>query len=602
MERESFSTEPAAYRRCVDQAQAALEREGPGSQTGAELFARAAGTVPPGFERAFALGQLATIALKSDRPEEAVSVLLSEADWPHHVPAAYATLARAAVQSETVEAFRWLATRSGKYWEPSGDVLDQGVRIALNAKRLEFADELVRLAEELYESVDPIVPLLRGLVREKQKRPQDALAAYREAADRGGTDARIFRRLSLLLDKSKESEEAAEWCRRGLELNPDARVRQELEKRLARIEAQSGKPPETAEILPVYLRSGDASIERELSFPVQVSEATQARGTVWARATRRGSSVVFVGRRDEPSAELALDFKATRLVASPTGGSCLVFGHESEGNPLGSVVSPDGVASTFPLPGTPREIACLDDGWIASFREGALERRDWAGRLTWQAHLLHADAYAHFLAADEQIALASHLDRVYQFDPSTGEATGTVEVEPAKTQEISAGPITMGITVGPSWLQGLGVAKGRGFAIAGDQFYEVLPGPQLELRERLQRFDDVRVPMVDEQGQLLAFQGNDGFRLLGPNGELRSTVACPWQRHGLARLPDGRLVSYGGRELAVLDESGLETHRFETTHDVRSVAAVGRTLVRVVVARDVLSLQVDGTPTLLAER
>lgn len=595
MEREFFGTEPPAYRRYVDQAQAALERKEPDSQTAAEFFARAAEFVSPGFERAFVLGQLATIALKSGRPEEAVSVLLSEADWPHHVPAAYATLARAAVQADSLEAFRWLATRPGQYWEPSSAVFDQGVRIALNAKKPEFADELVGLAEQLCERGDPVVPLLRGLTREKQKRPEEAIAAYREAAGHGGTDPRVFRRLSLLLDKAKEPEEAAEWCRRGLALDLDARARQDLEKRLARIQAGSGKPHEASEILPIYVRSGVASIEREFSFPVQIREAAQAGGVAWARATRRGSPCVFVGQPGNECRELRVDVKPTQLFVHPTGDRCVVLGHDAQGNDVGAVALSDGLVSLFPLPGTPREVVRLADGWIASFRDGMLERRDWSGQPAWQSRLPDPDAYPHFLAADERIALASHLDRIYELDPATGEIKGTVQIKAAEPQEISAGPLTISIALGGAfWLQGLGVANGRGFAIANDRFFEVLPGPRLEPRERLQQFDDVRVPIVDEQGQLLAFQGNDAFRLLGPDGELGPAMSCPWPRHGLARLPDGHLVSYGSRELAVLDESGSETHRFEATHDVRSVAATGPMQVRVAVARDVLSLRMNG--------
>jgi tetratricopeptide (TPR) repeat protein len=586
--------EPPEYRRLVDEALADLDRGDGDPSLAEDRFGRAAALVPPGFERAFVLGQIATIALDLGRADQAVAVLLSDADWPHHVPAAFATLTRAGVEARSAEAFRWLATRPAEYHETGIEPLDNGVQIALRqVNDVEFAERLTDLAAELCGDGDPIVCLLRGLVREKQDRRGDAIAAYVSAAELGGTDPRIYRRLTLLLDKEKRRDEAKQWCRRALEIDLDAAARQDIEKRLSRLEAAPGaKRAASAHVLPLYVRTGAATIERVTAFPVQVTQAVQGPATAWGSGTRRKSPHLFIAQIGGDAAEYQLTFRPIVLRLAPEGAHCLALGSAEDGTCQAALVREDGESRALVLPAAPDNVVALADGWLVSFRSGVLEKYTWSGERSWRSQLPGPGAYAHFLAADSEIAFASHLNTIYEVDTEAGRVNGPVVIEP-KSSEYSAGTVSFTMEYGEAsaWVAGLAVDRGRGFAVAADQFFEILAGPRLLPRERFDDFDHVRIPMFNDAGRAVAFQGNETFRAIQADGSLGAEIRCPWRQHGLARLDDHRFASYGARRISIIDASGQESHKLEAANEVRSLRVIDANTCRAVIGKDVLALR-----------
>jgi tetratricopeptide (TPR) repeat protein len=585
--------EQSSYRRLVDEALAHLDADDPDPRGAERLFAQAASLVPPGFDRSFVLGQLATLALEDDRPADVVELLLSVADWPHHVPAAFATLTRAAVEARSIEAFRWLATRPGEYHDPTPAVLDHGVRIALRAGDAPFARELVALASELCSEADSLVPLLQGLVLEKDGRPADAIHAYQRAAELEGSDARIYRRLTLLLDREKKPDEAREWCRRALELDLEASARQEIEKRIARLEAPTGaKRSAAASVLPLYVRSGSAQIERTASFPVQVTRAVQAGEKIWASGTRRSRPHLFICSGDAV-AEFPLEIRPTDLFPHPRGEMCLVIGIEGNEDPAGLLVQQDGSVVQLSFQDRPNNVVVLPDGWLCSYRAGDLERWEWSGQLRWRSRLPDPESYAHFFAADSDLCLASHLNQIFELRIDSGEVLGSVAVE-AQPTTMSAGGFEIEFEIsGFDWVLGLGVRDGRGFAVADQKFSQISHGPDLQLQEKLEGDDAVRFPLHDESGRLLAFRANDSFRAVLPDGSLASPVAAPWDRRDLAPLEGDLWISYGGTQIAAMDAGGHESYVFEAAKQIRSLGPVGSRTIRTVIGRDVLRVDLD---------
>ena len=594
---EFSATEPPEYRRFVDQALAERDREDGDPKRAEEHFSRASALVPPGFDRAFVLGQIATIALDLGRADQAVAILLSDADWPHHVPAAFATLIRAGVEAQSAEAFRWLATRPAEYHEAGIEPLDNGVQIALRqTKDVEFAERLVDLAADLFGDGSPVVCLLRGLVREKQDRRGDAITAYVSAAELGGTDPRIYRRLTLLLDKEKRRDEAKQWCRRALEIDLDAAARQEIEKRLSRLEAAPGaKRAAAAHVLPLYVRTGAATIERVAAFPVQVTQAVQGPATAWGSGTRRKSPHLFSAQIGGDVVEYQLTFRPIVLRLAPGGAHCLALGSAEDGTCQAALFRGNGGESrALVLPAAPDNVVALADGWLVSFRSGVLEKYAWSGERSWRSQMPGPGAYAHFLAAGSEIAFASHLNTICEVDTETGRVSGPVVIEP-KSSEYSAGAVSFKMEYGEAsaWVAGLAADadQGHGFAVAAGQFFEILAGPRLLPRERFDDFDHVRIPMLNDAGRAVAFQGNETFRAIQADGSLGAEIPCPWRKHGLARLDDHRFVNYGARRISIIDVSGQETHDLEAAKEVRSLRVIDANTCRAVIGKDVLALR-----------
>jgi hypothetical protein len=211
------------------------------------------------------------------------------------------------------------------------------------------------------------------------------------------------------------------------------------------------------------------------------------------------------------------------------------------------------------------------------------------GELRWQDRLSRQEAFAYFFAGDESRGLASFMNQIYEFVPATGTIGGPMAIEPSV--EIFR-ESTFEVTFEQeAWVQGLGLSRGRAFVLGGDRLFEVLPGPRLELREELDQNERLQVALTDENGELIGFQGNGVLRVLRRDGTLAPAAACPWERHGLARLNDEQLVSYSNRLIFILDAvTGEETHVFEAANNIRSLKVEGGSETRVVIGRDVLKV------------
>ena len=568
-----------------------LEAEEPDLDAAQACFARAASMVRPGDDRAYALGQLAAVALRAGRPGDVLAALMSEADWAHHVPASFDSLWRAAVAAEEIEPFCWLSQREARYHEPSVVWIDWGVGLALREGRWDFAGRLIDLVGTFGEA--PLQALLRGQLLEKQERTDEAIESFRSAAEIGCTDARCFRRLTLLLDRVKRRDEAAEWCRRALVLELDAAARAEIEKRLARLEAPAGKKRmASAGVIPLYLRRGDATIERVASAPVALVNATIASAALWGAGTRRGTHHLFLRA---PDGNVALEWALglTPRAVSPTrdGRRCLVVGPVAvdDTRSRGMIASSDGEVVDLGLVDSASAVAVLSDRWVTASREGPIQAIGCRGEALWTA-ALPGSVFAYHFAADDERVLATHTDRLFELDPSCGELRGSAMI-PEKPPFTSAeGPITISISFGEaaSWARGLGIAAGRGWLIAADRLFEVTRGPGLVGRARYDGYDYPSYPVTDRRGGLVAFQGSDHIAVVGRDGP-RDPIPCPWSRHDLVPLAHGRLASFGGNELALLDEAtGEETHLIEAASKIRSVEARLDGAALVAVGRDLL--------------
>ncbi len=99
--------------------------------------------------------------------------------------------------------------------------------------------------------------------------------------------------------------------------------------------------------------------------------------------------------------------------------------------------------------------------------------------------------------------------------------------------------------------------------------------------------------MFDDARHLIAFQGNESFRPIHADGSLGADIPCPWRQHGLTRLVDDRFVSYGARQILIIDASGQETLKLEAANEVRSLRVTDGNACRAVIGKDVLALRVD---------
>jgi len=516
---------------------------------------------------------------------------MSDVDWPHHVPASFDCLARAAVAAEDLEPLRWLAQRDGQYHEPSLAWVDRGVGLALREQRFGFAERLVELVGGFADA--PLQALLHGQVLEKQGREGDAIESFRRAAELGSTDPRAFRRLTLLLDRAKRRDESAEWCRRALRLDLDPAARVDIEKRLARLEAPAGRKRDaSARVIPLYLRQGDATIERLASAPVALTEASVADGVLWGTAMRKGRPHLFVrAPAENVELEWTLGLTPHTVCASSDGRSCLVMGPISadDGRWRGMVARSDGEVVDLGLVDVVSAVITLADRWLTASRDGPVQAFGVGGGLLWKASL-PGGAFPYHFAADSQRVLATHTDRIFELALSGGELRGSTKIPQKPEVTSSVGPITISMSFGEeaSWPRGLGMAAGRGWLIASDQLFEVAPGPRLIGRERYEGYDYPSFAVTDRRGALVAFKGNEQIAVVGPDG-LRQPIPCPWSRRELSPLTHGRLASFGGNELALINAmSGEESYFLEAPSKIGAVEAGPGGAALVVVGRDLL--------------
>jgi tetratricopeptide (TPR) repeat protein len=587
----SFTRRPQEFDAMTERAYRLLEAEDPDLDAVQACFTRAAACVGPGDDRAYALGQAATVALRAERPRDSVEALMSDIDWPHHVPASFDCLMRAAVAAEDLEPFRWLAQREARYHEPSLAWVDRGVSSALREQRFTFAERLVELVGGLGDA--PLQALLHGQVLEKEGREGDAIESFRRAAELGSADPRAFRRLTLLLDRAKRRDESAEWCRRALRLDLDAAARAEIEKRLARLQAPAGRKRDaSAGVIPLYPRKGNATIERLASAPVALTEASVADGVLWGTAMRKGSPHLF-SRAPAENVELewALGLTPLTVCASSDGRCCLVMGPISADDKRwrGMVASLDGGVVDLGLLDVVSAVVTLADRWLTASRDGPVQAFGLGGEPRWTASL-PGGVFPYHFAADSQRVLATHTDRIFELDPNDGALRGSSKIPEKPEVTSSVGPVTISMSFGEqaSWPRGLGIAAGRGWLIASDQLFEVAPGARLIGRERYEGYDYPSVAVVDRRGALLAFKGNEQIAVVGPDG-LRPPIPCPWSRRDLSRLSPHRLASFGGNVLALIDEaSGQETHLLEAASKIGAVDAGPDGAALVAVGRDLL--------------
>ncbi len=557
----------------------------------AQVLAQAAELVEPGPDRAFALSQLARTYLRLDQPDGAITVLLSEQDWPHHLPTAFEILTKAAGQASAVEPFRWLATCPAQHHEPSPQVFERALGIALYRNDYDYGEQILTLASELYPPEDVNVALLKGRLRDRQKRQSEAIDAYLQAARLGTRDARCYSRLTTLLNKTRRLNETLEWCRRGLELGLDAATQRQLEKILvARTALPGGKRSALETILPLYIRRGEALVERVAQLPIAPNRAVQTGELTWALGTRSGNPHLFPCKVE--TAE-AMGFQAPfvpREFFVRTGGQiCLALGlHGAEWQAM--MLAANGASAVFPLPDKPRNVSVLPDRCIFSFRDGTIEARTWNGQPAWQVRFAR-NAFAYWLSGGEDRALVTYMDWVYELVPETGQDAGHASVKTAPG--IAAGGAARTAGSRRAWIQGLGFIGERAFGLFHGGLYEIGRGARLELLEAISPEDPLYRMVSDSDGELIALRAEASMRTVGLDGKLSEPFPTPTGNHHLERLGATRFVRHSSRVIATIDADGTEMHRFETADPIRSVRVIGEKELRVVVGREVLRVRLD---------
>lgn len=582
---------PMQHRQLVKQARRLQSRGSLDLPGAARLLAQAAELVASGPDRAFILSQLARTYLRLGQPEAAITVLISERDWPHHLPAAFEILIKAAGQVSAVEPLRWLAKCPAQHHQPSPEVMERALGIALYRGDLDFGEQIVGLATELYSAENMHAALLRGRLRDRQKRESEAIDAYLVAARLGTRDSRCYGRLVFLLNKTRRLDETLEWCRRGLELGLDATIQRQLEKILVRRTALPGGTRGALQtLLPIYVRRGDAAVERMAQLPVVPGSAVQAGDLTWALGTRAGNPHLYPCKLDTAAAvAFPTPFAPRELFARPRGQTCLALGANGA-DWQAMMLETDGAGAVFPLPGKPRGVIVLGERCIFAFRDGTVEARTWDGQPEWRVRFA-GSAFAYWLAGGGDRALTTYLDWIYELEPATGRDAGHMSVKTAPG--IAPGGAARTAGARRAWIQSVGFIGARAFGIFHGGFFEIGRGARLELVEAISPATPPYRVLTDSSGQLIALKGEASMRTVGLDGRLSGSIPAPTSPYDLERLDATRFVRYDNRVIETLDADGSELHRFETADLIRSLRVIGEKELRLVVGRDVLRVRLD---------